>query len=124
LQPIVFHAAGQQHSKRSQAAEVGHNTRTCWVMTSLTSKCIYHRNTMNQSLYFVAQKPINECTVRWSNFDRWDPKMGVLKYRGNTPCGHHLKWKLTPETPLWTPCSWPPRLWFSREKLLNIFKVL
>ncbi len=39
-------------------------------------------------------------TVRWSNFDRWNPKMGVfLQGTEGTPCGHHLKWKLTPENP-------------------------
>jgi hypothetical protein len=37
-------------------------------------------------------------TVRWSNFDRLDPKMGVfLQSTEATPCGHVLKWKLTPE---------------------------
>jgi hypothetical protein len=31
-------------------------------------------------------------TVRWSNFDRWDPKMGVfLQSTEATPCGHFLK---------------------------------
>ncbi len=36
----------------------------------------------------------------WSNFDRLDPKMGVfLQSTEATPCGHVLKWKLTPENP-------------------------
>ncbi len=26
--------------------------------------------------------------------------------------------------PLWTPCSWPPWPWFSRERPLKIFKVM
>jgi hypothetical protein len=31
-------------------------------------------------------------TVRWSNFDRRDPKMGVFLQRTEaTPCGHILK---------------------------------
>ncbi len=39
-------------------------------------------------------------TVRWSNFDRRDPKMRVfLLSTEATPCGHHLKWKLTPQNP-------------------------
>ncbi len=39
-------------------------------------------------------------TVRWSNFDPRDPKMGVfLESTEATPCGHLLKWKLTPENP-------------------------
>ncbi len=39
-------------------------------------------------------------TVRWSNFDRLDPKMGVfLQSTEATPCGHLLKGKLTPENP-------------------------
>jgi hypothetical protein len=47
-------------------------------------------------------------TVRWSNFDRLDPKMGVfLQSTDATPCLHALKWKLTPKTPLRTPCPWP-----------------
>ncbi len=67
--------------------------------------------------------PLN--TVRWSNFDRQDPKMRVfLQSTEATPCGHLLKWKLTPENPPATPCSWPPWPWFSREKSLKIFKVL
>jgi hypothetical protein len=47
-------------------------------------------------------------TVRWSNFGRRDPKMGVfLQSTEATPCGYLLKWQLTPENPpLWTPCSW------------------
>jgi hypothetical protein len=66
-----------------------------------------------------------DCTVRWSNFDCRDPKMGVfLQSTEATHCGHHLKWKLTPENPLRTPCSWPPWPLFSREKWLKIFKVL
>jgi hypothetical protein len=32
------------------------------------------------------------CTVRWSNLDRWDPKMGVfLRSAEATPCGHLFK---------------------------------
>jgi hypothetical protein len=39
-------------------------------------------------------------TVRWSNFDCPDPKMGVfLQSTEATPCGRLLKWKLTPENP-------------------------
>jgi hypothetical protein len=39
-------------------------------------------------------------TVRWSNFDRRDPKKGAfLPSTEATPCGHLLKWKLTPENP-------------------------
>ncbi len=42
-----------------------------------------------------------EVTVRWSNFDPRDPKMGLfLQSTEATSCGHHLKWKLTPENPL------------------------
>jgi hypothetical protein len=64
-----------------------------------------------------------DSTVRWSNFVYWDPKMGVfLQSTGSTPCGH-LKWKLTPKNPLWTPCSWPLWPWFSCEKSLKIFKI-
>jgi hypothetical protein len=34
----------------------------------------------------------DENTVRWSNFDRWDPKMEVfLKSTEATPCEHLLK---------------------------------
>jgi hypothetical protein len=41
-----------------------------------------------------------EGTVRWSNFDRRDPKMWVfLQSTEATTCGHLLKWKLTPKTP-------------------------
>jgi hypothetical protein len=66
-----------------------------------------------------------ESTVRWSNFDRRDPKMGVFwQSTEATPCGHLLKWKLTPENPPRTPCSWPPWPWFSHERLLKHFKVL
>ncbi len=37
-------------------------------------------------------------TVRLSNFDRQDPKIGVfLQSTEATPCGHILKWKHTPE---------------------------
>jgi hypothetical protein len=46
------------------------------------------------------------------------------KVQRRPPCGHLLKWKLTPKNPLRTPCSWPPWLMFSREKSLKIFKVL
>ncbi len=64
-------------------------------------------------------------TVRWSNFERQDPKIGVfLQSTDATPCGYNLKWKLTPENPLRTPCSWQPWPWFSREKSLKIFKLL
>ncbi len=39
-------------------------------------------------------------TIRWSNLDRRDPKMGVFLPRTETtPCGHLLKWKLTPQKP-------------------------
>ncbi len=39
-------------------------------------------------------------TVRWSNFARWDPKMGVfLQSTEATPCGPVLEWKLTPKNP-------------------------
>jgi hypothetical protein len=39
-------------------------------------------------------------TIRLSNFDRWDLKMGVfLQCTGATLCGHLLEWKLTPENP-------------------------
>jgi hypothetical protein len=39
-------------------------------------------------------------TVRWSNFDWRDPKIGVfLRSTEATPCGHLLTWKLTPENP-------------------------
>jgi hypothetical protein len=39
-------------------------------------------------------------TVRWSNFDHLDPKMGFfLQSTEATPCGHVLKRKLTPENP-------------------------
>ncbi len=38
-------------------------------------------------------------TVKWSDFDRRYPKMGVfLQSTEATPCGH-LKWKRTPENP-------------------------
>jgi hypothetical protein len=40
-----------------------------------------------------------------------------------TPSGNLLKWKLTAENPLRTPCWWTPWPWFSREKSLKIFKV-
>ncbi len=41
----------------------------------------------------------DQATVRWFNFDRRDPKVGVfLQSTEATPCGH-LKWKLTPEKP-------------------------
>ncbi len=41
-----------------------------------------------------------EVTVRWSNFDHRDPKIGVsLQSTKATTCGHLLKWKLTPENP-------------------------
>jgi hypothetical protein len=63
-------------------------------------------------------------TVRWSNFDRLDPKMGVfLQSTEATPADMFLNESLPPETPLRTPCSWPPWPWFSREKSLKIFKV-
>ncbi len=79
-------------------------------------------------LYFLSTKNdhVNpfQVTVGWSNFDRLDPKMGVfLQSTKATPCGHVLKWKLTLENPLRTPCSWPPWPWLSREKSLKIFKV-
>jgi hypothetical protein len=52
-------------------------------------------------------------TVRWSNFERRDPKTGVfLKSTEATPCGYFFEWKLTPENTLWTPCPWPPWPWF------------
>ncbi len=39
-------------------------------------------------------------TVRWSNFDPLDPKIGVfLQSTEATPCGNVLEWKLTPENP-------------------------
>ncbi len=38
--------------------------------------------------------------VRWSNFDRQNPNMRVfLRSTEATPCGHLLKWKLTPKNP-------------------------
>jgi hypothetical protein len=41
----------------------------------------------NQKINFV-----NRNTVRWSNFDRLDPKMGVfLQSTEATPCGHLLR---------------------------------
>jgi hypothetical protein len=44
--------------------------------------------------------PWRQHTIRWSNFDRWDPKIGVfLQSTEATPCGHPLKGKLTPENP-------------------------
>jgi translation initiation factor 2 beta subunit (eIF-2beta)/eIF-5 len=62
-------------------------------------------------------------TVRLSNFDRRDPKMGVfLQSADATPADIFLNESLPPKIPLWTPCSWLPWPWFSREKSL-IFKV-
>ncbi len=44
-----------------------------------------------------------QSTVRWPNFDLWDPKIAVfLPSIEATPCGHLLKWKLTPQKP---PCG-------------------
>jgi hypothetical protein len=55
----------------------------------------------------------------------WTQKTGVfLQSTEATPCGHVLNETLPPKTPLRTPCSWPPWLWFSREKSLKIFKAL
>jgi hypothetical protein len=74
--------------------------------------------------YIWKSRNLNFSTVRWSNFDPRDPKMGVfLQSAEATPCGHLLKWRLTPRKP---PCghhSWPPWPWFSCEKPVKIFKV-
>jgi hypothetical protein len=52
----------------------------------------------SQTLQQVLSSQIR--TVRWSNFDPRDPKMGVfLQSTEATPCGHLLKKKLTPENP-------------------------
>ncbi len=60
-----------------------------------TSQNPSKRNTIN-----VWAKIVTEITVRWSNFDPLDPKMGVfLQSTEATPCGHLLKWKLTPKNP-------------------------
>jgi hypothetical protein len=55
----------------------------------------------------LTQQFNSACTVRWSNFDCWHPKIVVfLRSTEATPCGHLFKWKLTPVNPLQTPCSW------------------
>ncbi len=46
------------------------------------------------------------------------------KVQRRPPADILLNESLPPKTPLRTPCSWPPWPWFSREKWLNIFKVL
>jgi hypothetical protein len=64
-------------------------------------------------------------TVRWSNFDRQNPKMGFsCKVQRRLPADIFLNESLPLKTPLRTPCSWPPWPWFSREKSLKIFKVM
>jgi hypothetical protein len=51
---------------------------------------------------FKPRFAFQQCTVRLSNLS-WDPKMGVfLQSTEATPCGHFLKWKLTPKKP---PCG-------------------
>ncbi len=46
------------------------------------------------------------------------------KVQRRPPADIFLDESLPPKTPLRTPDSWPPWPWFSREKLLKIFKVL
>jgi hypothetical protein len=54
----------------------------------------------------------------------WWPGNGFsFKVQRRHPCRHLLKWKLTPENPLQTPCSWLPWPWFSREESLKVFKL-
>ncbi len=65
-----------------------------------------------------------DTTVRWSNFDRWDPKMGVFWLSTEaTPANIFLNERLPLKTPTRTPCSWPPWPWFTLEKSFKIFKV-
>jgi hypothetical protein len=48
----------------------------------------------------LSENPARLYTVRWSNFDHRDRKMGVfLQSTEATPCGHLLELKLTPENP-------------------------
>jgi hypothetical protein len=47
----------------------------------------------------------------------------LCKVQRRPPAVIFLNESLRPKTPLWTPCSWPPWPWFSREKWLKIFKV-
>ncbi len=82
------------------------------ILSSITRRVI--RNTVLQIplwvlslqkfLYFWGEKKIirrsRVRTVRWSNFDRRDPKIRVfLQSTEATPCGHLLKRKLTPDKP-------------------------
>ncbi len=54
-----------------------------------------------------------------------DPKWGFsCKIQRRPTADFFLNESLPPKTLLWTPCSWPPWPWFSREKSLKIFKVL
>ncbi len=52
----------------------------------------------SQEMKYVTSE--TTCTVRWSNFDLRDPKMGVfLQSTEATPCEHLLKLKFTPKKP-------------------------
>jgi hypothetical protein len=63
----------------------------------------FHLPSNGQSYNCTEGRPGIERTVRWSNFDRLDTKMGVfLQSSEATPCGHVLKKKLTPRKP---PCG-------------------
>ncbi len=60
-----------------------------------TWECQFERSSLHAMCTIVQHD-----TVRWSNFDPLDPKMGVfLQSTQATPCGHVLKWKLNPENP-------------------------
>ncbi len=67
---------------------------TLWLM-------VFSMSLQTSSIWFMHLDVCNESkysTVRWSNFDRRDRKMGAfLLSTEATPCGHLLKWKLPPK---------------------------
>ncbi len=77
-----------------------------WLLKSVPQLKLSWNVPMHVSVSWLPLFGCTEHTLRWSNFDPRDPKMGVfLQSTEATPCGHLLKWKLTPCKPWKPPCG-------------------
>jgi hypothetical protein len=80
-----------------------------WILTAFIKEIYENMRCESLSLLFEPSFRLSapcvlnvnsEHTVRWSNFQRRDPKVGIfLKSTEATPWGYISKWKLTPENP-------------------------
>ncbi len=79
----------------------------CQMKSVKLHQCVWAASKFNNPTYSLGWCHGHmHCTVRWSNFDRRDPKIEIfLQSTKATPGGHLLRWKLTPENPpMYTMC--------------------